>query len=154
MLEYRWCGFNSYHHFTVVCFIFLVTHYCQCLLDIKDTNTFLEFGKNLAKRLTDSPSGTKEDIINDLTDYFICLNTAFRVKNENKETLQALKLQGGPPFLGLVVHDELLVDKYAMEAVEVDHTREVLEDIERIWKDISNEIMVSPELEVTDKSIS
>ncbi|KAG8260578.1 hypothetical protein J6590_058634 [Homalodisca vitripennis] len=148
------CVLNSYRHFTVVCFIFLVTHFCQCLLDIKDTKTVLEFGQNLAKRLTDSPSGTKEDIINDLTDYFICLNTAFRVKNENKEMLQELKVQGGPPFLGLVIHDDLLVNKYDMEPVEVDHTREVLEDIQRIWKDISNEIMVSPELEVTDKSVS
>uniref|UniRef100_A0A1B6KNS5 Uncharacterized protein n=1 Tax=Graphocephala atropunctata TaxID=36148 RepID=A0A1B6KNS5_9HEMI len=148
MLNYK-CGWLGSGHRVgaVLSILVLFTNNCNGLLDINDTKTVLEFGQNLAKRLTDSPSGTKEDMINDLTDYFICLNTAFRVEDGSKEMLQKLMARGGPPFLGLVVHDDLLQHKYGMGAVEVDHTREVLEDIQRLWRDISNGITVPPEME-------
>lgn len=131
--------------------LLVLTQFCQTLLDVKNPKCVFEVGANLTKRLTDQYSGTKEDIINDLTDYFIYLNTAFRVEKEShpkgKEMLQKLTARGGPPFLKVAIKDEWLETKYEMGPVEVDHVKDVIEDIDKLWKDIKNGTLVPPEFE-------
>lgn len=129
----------------------LIVDIAQTLLDPKNPKCVFEVGANLTRRLTDHPCGNKEDLINDLTDYYIYLNTAFRVESEShpkgKQMLQKLIARGGPPMLSVDVSDGLLEDKYDMGVVEVDHIKEIIQDIQQLWRDIKNGTLVSPEFE-------
>lgn len=145
------CKFVSVNFIKIIVSFVLLAHFGQTLLDVKNPKCVFEVGANLTKRLTDHPVGTKEDLINDLTDYFIYLNTAFRVENKShpkgKEMLQKLTAKGGPPFLKVTVKDEMLETKYEMGAVEIDHVKEVIEDIGKLWLYIKNNTLVPPEFE-------
>lgn len=149
MLKLVCSNFNSLINFVVP--VLILAHFSQSLLDVKNPKCVFEVGANLTKRLTDHPCGTKEDLINDLTDYFIYLNTAFRVEIEShpngKVMLQKLTARGGPPFLKVELKEELLETKYEMGAVEIDHVKDLLGDISKLWKDIKNGTLVPPEFE-------
>jgi hypothetical protein len=147
MLLYRVGESSHVLSFRFVLVFSILCHLSQLrsVLDVKNPRVAIDFGQNLTRRLTDSPAGNKEDIINDLTDYYILLNTAYRVEDKSfpkgKQTLQELKAKGGPPFTDLKVKEDLLRRQYNMGEVEIDHVKEVIEDINRLWKEIKMELV-------------
>lgn len=147
MVNYRVVEFTNIFFLRFLLVFLLLCHFSKLksVLDISNPRAAIDFGQNLTKRLTDSPEGNKEDIINDLTDYYILLNTAYRVEDKRfpkgKQALQELKAQGGPPIMDLKVREDLLRNKYEMEEVEVDHVKEVIDDICRLWKEIRMELV-------------
>lgn len=117
-----------------------ILSYCFCL-NVSDGTTLLNLGENLKRRLSVYPSGNGDDLINDLTDYYIYLNNALRVPSksnpEGHRVVAILKVHGGPPHLKTTLQDEFIRQSYNYSEVEMDHFHDIMQDTKQVWRELN-----------------
>uniref|UniRef100_A0A1B6DLW0 Uncharacterized protein n=1 Tax=Clastoptera arizonana TaxID=38151 RepID=A0A1B6DLW0_9HEMI len=122
--------------------IVILLNYCLCFsIDMSDGKTVINLGENLKKRLLSYPSGNGDDLINDLTDYYVYLNTVLRVPKEGypegHNVAEILKKHGGPPHILISINDDFIRKSYNYSEVEINHVHEVLQDTRQVWREIT-----------------